>query len=108
MTSPIMGQTLVQSRWPLPHHPRAPITITRLDQVLGTNNPTQNQIFGFNYPQNLPPPKAQPVGPVSQNEINGLYGFGGGSQMGTGTFESGGAVIMDALNRARKASKGKR
>ena len=80
-----------------------------LDQVLGTNNPTQNQVFGFNYPQNLPAPKAQPVGPVSQDEINGLYGFGGGgSQTGTGAFQSGGAIIMDALNRARKASRGSR
>ena len=78
-----------------------------LDQTLGTNNPTQSQIFGFNYPQNLPAPKAQPVGPgLLRDEINGLYGFGGGSQMGTGTFQSGGAIIMDALNRARKASRG--
>src|SRR6185312_494394 len=81
-----------------------------LDQVLGTNNPTQDQIFGYTYPT-IPPPKPQPVGPISQNEINGLYGFGGGSQMGTGygMFQSGGAIVMDAaLSRARKASKGKR
>lgn len=77
-----------------------------LNQVLGTNSPNMDQIFGFTYPT-PPAPKAQPVGPVSQNEINGLYGFGGGSQEGTGTFQGGGAVIMDAaLNKARKAIKG--
>jgi hypothetical protein len=68
-----------------------------------------NQTFGFNYPV-PPPPKPQPQGPVSQNLINALYGFGGGSQMGTGTYADGGAIVMDALlraNRARKA-KGKR
>jgi hypothetical protein len=62
-----------------------------LDEALGTNNPTMNQTFGFNYPV-PPPPKPQPQGPVSQNLINALYGFGGGSQMGTGTFADGGAV----------------
>jgi hypothetical protein len=80
-----------------------------LDEALGTNSPTMNQTFGFNYPV-PPPPKPQPQGPVSQNLINALYGFGGGSQMGTGTYADGGAIVMDALlraNRARKA-KGKR
>jgi hypothetical protein len=91
----------------------APTYNNTLDEALGTNSPTMNQVFGFNYPV-PPPPKPQPVGPVSQNEINGLYGFGGGSQMGTGTgigmYADGGAIVMDALlraNRARKA-KGKR
>jgi hypothetical protein len=92
----------------------APTYNNTLDEALGTNNPTMNQTFGFNYPV-PPPPKPQPQGPVSQNLINALYGFGGGSQMGTGTgigtfAASGGAIVMDALlraNRARKA-KGKR
>jgi hypothetical protein len=79
-----------------------------LNQALGTNNPTMDQIFGFSYPT-PPPPKPQPQGPVPQAEINGLYGFGGGYQTGTGTYNSGGAVIMDAaLNTARKAIKGKK
>lgn len=95
---------------PIPMAAPTPYTGTyynnTLDQVLGTNNPTQSQIFGFNYPQNLPAPKAQPQGPISQDEINGLYGWGTGSQIGTG-LHSGGAIVMDALNRARRATKGK-
>jgi hypothetical protein len=82
-----------------------------LDQALGTNTPTMDQIFGFTYPT-PPPPKPQPQGPVPQALINNLYGFGNGSQMGTGSeffgsLASGGAIIMDAaLNKARKAIKG--
>lgn len=70
-----------------------------LDQVLGTNNPTMNQIFGYNYPV-PPPPQPQPVGPISQNNINAMYGLFG---YGGGGYRDGGAIIMNALNRARKA-----
>lgn len=88
--------------------PSGPQYNNTLDQVLGTNSPTMDQIFGFTYPT-IPPPKPQPVGPVPQSLINNLYGFSDGSQTGTGSqfFQSGGAVIMDALNRARRATKGK-
>jgi len=91
----------------------APTYQNTLNEVLGTNSPTQDQIFGFKYP--VPPaPKPQPQGPVSQDQINQSYGFGGGSQIGTGTgldglssFAAGGAIIMDALLRANRARKAK-
>lgn len=85
-------------------NPNGPQYSNTLDQALGTNNPTNDQIFGFTYPT-IPPPKPQPVGPVSQNEIMSLSGIGQGSQL----FASGGAIIMDAaLNKARKAIKSRR
>ena len=88
-------------------NPSGPQYNNSIDQALGTNNPTSDQIFGFTYPT-IPPPKPQPVGPVPQSMINGEFGVGFGSQTGTGSefFRAGGAVIMDAaLNRARKAIK---
>ena len=57
-------------------NPNGPQYNNTLDQALQTNNPTSDQIFGFTYPT-VPPPKPQPVGPVPQSEINGLYGLGG-------------------------------
>ena len=88
--------------------PGGPQYNNSIDQALGTNNPTSDQVFGFTYPT-VPPPKPQPVGPVPQSLINDEFGVGNGSQIGTGSefFRAGGAVIMDAaLNKARKAIKG--
>lgn len=83
-------------------NPNGPQYSNSLNQALGTNNPTNDQIFGFSYPT-MPPPKPQPQGPVSQDERMALSGIGQGSQL----FASGGAIIMDAaLNKARKAIKG--
>ena len=89
-------------------NPNGPQYNNSIDQALQTNNPTSDQVFGFTYPT-VPPPKAQPVGPVPQSLINNEFGVGDGSQIGTGSefFRAGGAVIMDAaLNKARKAIKG--
>ena len=48
-----------------------------LDEVLGTNSPTGQDVFGFQYP-NVPPPQPNPyTGPVSTTSGVPSYGAGG-------------------------------
>jgi len=58
-----------------------------LDEVLGTNNPTGQDVFGFEYP-NVPPPQPNPyVGPVST--MSGTYNPGSGGSGAGGSSMSG-------------------
>ena len=71
-----------------------------LSEVLGTNNPTGQDIFGFEYP-NIPAPQPNPyVGPVST--MSGTYdpGSGGSSTSGymgsVGATPTGGAPTLNS------------
>ena len=61
-----------------------------LNEVLGTNNPTMQDIFGFNYP-GVPAPQPNPyVGPVST--MSGSYDPGSGGSSTSGYVGSVGAT----------------
>ena len=65
-----------------------------LSEVLGTNSPTGQDVFGFEYP-NVPPPQPNPyVGPVST--MSGTYDPGSGGSSTSGYVGSVGATPTGA------------